>query len=175
MNSQRAVSLIELLVVLAIVAIVISFGVPALKEMLEHNDDRLLQEQIISSIKLSQQTALTTHRPVTLCASKDAATCTREPVSNWISFLDDHSDGVLHDRQQLLAIQQNKAKGKLYWRAFPGYRQYLLFTPSGFIHSDNGTIWYCHPNAQSPAWSIVMNKSGRIRVASRYDSRDLPC
>ena len=157
----------ELLVVLAIVALMSAIGVPYLRLLSERQEAQNLQSQVIAAIRTAQQYARALRKPVVLCATQDFKTCTTEPVLDLMSFVDDYGDGQMHESSQILHVQQNGKHGQLHWRTFPRYRDYLLFNANGFLHSDNGTIWYTRTAAETdPIWKIILSKSGRIRNES---------
>jgi type IV fimbrial biogenesis protein FimT len=164
MHSQRAFTLIEASVVLFIIGILMTLSLPMLKSFIERTDDELMQAQLLRAMALARFETRIRQMPVTLCKSKDHKHCSGEWKDGWIVFVDPNKEGVVKRKEQILAVMQSAARyGKLYWRSFPVYRDYLLFLPN-WAFSDNGTFWYCHHSALAPAWAIVMNQFGRART-----------
>ncbi len=171
-NKQYAISLFELLIVICIISIVGLLAMPMLHHYFGDAAELVLQKQIISALEFTQQTARTTHKNIAICLSQDLNECSTAQTVNLISFVDQYNDGKLHQSQQLLMMQQNKAGGNLHWRAFPQTRNYLRFTKSG---ADNGTFWYCAEQAKTASWAIAINKLGRVRKVDEAQLAELGC
>ncbi len=165
MHSQHAFTLIEASLTLFIIGILITLSLPMLKSFIERTDDELMQSQLLRAIALARLETGIRHMPVTLCKSKDRKHCTGDWKDGWIVFVDPNEEGVVYRTDQILTVMQTTARyGKLYWRSFPVYRDYLLFLPNRVMSSNNGTFWYCRYSTLAPAWAIVMNKFGRVRT-----------
>ena len=96
MNKNHGFTLIELIVTLAVVAIVLVTGIPALNQMTDNN--RLVSQinSIAGSLSLARSEAIKTGSVVTVCASSDSATCNVTTwESGWIVFTDVDKDNVV--------------------------------------------------------------------------------
>jgi len=163
-SSQSAFTLMELLISLSIIAILMAISFPAAHDFMTRTQDEILQAQLLRAIEIAKREARATHTPVALCQSNNQMTCAGNWQDGQLIFLDEQMDGVVHGNDQILTVMRTQSQhGSIHWRAFPGYRHYLLFLPTGFLHSDNGTFWHCH--ADKPIWAIIISKVGRTRVA----------
>lgn len=161
---ERAFTLMETLVALFILAILMAASFPVLHIFTNHVHDQLLQGELLQSIELAKFESITRNLPIAVCKSKNQTACGGDGADGEIVFIDKNADGVVHNSESILAVIKTKSHhGNLYWRAFPSYRQYLLFSPTGLLHSDNGTFWHCH--AHSAVWAVIINKLGRTRLA----------
>lgn len=157
-----AFTLIEALVSLSIMIILMSFAFPLGMEFLRHNEDDILQMQLLDAMSLAKFEAKARHQAVALCKSQNQKTCGGNWQNGQLIFIDQYADGVVHDQSQILTVvQMRSSHGGIYWKSFPAYRDYLQFLPQE-LHSDNGTFWHCH--AQSARWAIILNKAGRART-----------
>jgi type IV fimbrial biogenesis protein FimT len=164
MNSQSAFTLIETLISFSILAILLAITLPLTQNFILHTQDEILQGQLIQAVKQAKSEAQARHALVGLCKSANQTSCSGEWNQGQLIFLDENADGDVHNSEQILAVLQTASQhGKIYWRSFPGYRDYLSFLPTGLMSSDNGTFWHCHET--SPIWAIIINKAGRIRIA----------
>jgi len=165
MHSQKAFTLIETLAALAIIAIVLAMSLPALRHFFNRTDDDIVKLTLIEAIDLARQEAHARHVPVVLCKSNNQLSCSGNWADGLLIFMDVNGDGVVRDREQIIQVMQGKPRyGKIYWRSFPYYRDYLLFPPAGLMRYDNATFWYCHTDSASPVWAIVLSKTGKTRV-----------
>ncbi len=90
MRSQLGISLIEVLVVLAIIAILTTLAIPVFKQ----DNKALLTSQLTTDLAMARIEAIRRNTAVTLCPSTDQETCTNTTdwQTGWIMFVDDNND-----------------------------------------------------------------------------------
>lgn len=165
MYTQRAFSLLELLITLSLLAIAASLVVPGLTSFTHHTMDEWLQAQLLHTIEFAHTEAFLRHVPIGVCGQEGKG-CGENWAQGQLVFTDENEDGkILTQDQILLVMQTHVPTGAIYWRSFPVYRHYLQFSPSGDLLSDNGTFWFCADKAKLPTWAIMLSKSGRARKA----------
>lgn len=163
MKSLDAFTLIEVLITLFITIILATISFPMLKNIWQSAENNRLRDQLLQMISLAKSESQNRHMGISLCRSSDGVTCGDNWDDGYFIFVDENADGIVHDKEQIILIKQtNSAHGKLHWRSFPLYRNYIHFSPAGLTRSDNGTFWYCHE--KTAVWSITMNKQGRTYV-----------
>jgi len=155
MLHDRGFSLIELLFVLMLMGILIATSMPLMMKIYQHIQARVACDQLVHAMKLARNEAVAKHVTVMLCKSKDQQTCSGEWINGYI---------ILANQKILYVFKNPNLNGKINWRAFPLNKDNLQFLSTGFSKTENGTFWYCGADAEHPAWAIVMNQSGRIRV-----------
>lgn len=146
-------SLIELLTVITVCAILAICIVPAYKIFLDRSDHQAASMQLLRAISLARTEAISLGVPVILCGSNNLQTCT----NHW-------RDGyIIRSQEKVLFVFQHATKGILHWRGSLGLL-YLKFLPTGLLNREDGSYWYCLPEAKYPAWAIVINHPGRSRL-----------
>ena len=94
-------TLIEMIVTVAIVAILSSMAAPSFRGMLESNRATAEANELVSGLLLARSEALKRSNNVTLCTSTDQASCAGNGVQNfsegWIVFQDCNDNQVLDD------------------------------------------------------------------------------
>lgn len=88
MRLNRGFTLIELMVTLAVAAIVLSIAVPSFQTQVRNNQSIALGEDFASAINLVRSEAVKRAGRVSLCASKDGATCSGDWTDGFIAFVD---------------------------------------------------------------------------------------
>ncbi|MCH6484043.1 GspH/FimT family pseudopilin [Pseudoxanthomonas sp. LH2527] len=68
-------TLIELIVTLAVAAIIAAIGLPAMQQLINANRLNGQAEELSSAIQLARSEAVRTAAPVTICGSEDGTTC----------------------------------------------------------------------------------------------------
>ncbi len=154
-------SLIELMAVLSVVGILAVMSVVGFNIFLKKTETEILSSQLLRAIDLTRSEAILRHETIQLCGSQDQENCS----NNWDSgYIVRSANRVIYHFQNI------SQKGILHWRSFPMDRVQLEFIASGMPHFQNGTFWFCPPDAKNPAWSIVLNKTGRARIV--YPDKD---
>lgn len=87
-HSISGFTLIELMVTLAVAAIVLSVAVPSFQTQLLNNRSIVLGEDFASAVNYTRSEAIKRAGRVSLCASKDGATCVGTWTDGFIAFVD---------------------------------------------------------------------------------------
>ncbi len=152
----RGFSLFELLIVLGLTAILIALASLSWRSMFTAGESQAVLMQLQEALRFARQEAMVLREKVALCGSHDQETC----AENW-------RRGILvmsSDKEILHVFQWGNLQGVLHWRAFPRSQSRIEFLPSGATNYENGTFWYCPPDARYPAWSVVLAQSGHWQV-----------
>jgi len=96
LSAQNAVfTLIELMIVMVIVAIFVTVGVPNFQNLISDNRLSTQANSLVSSLSLARSESLKLRTPVSVCRSADGATCAGAGVweTGWLVFLDTNANG----------------------------------------------------------------------------------
>ena len=90
MNRQPGFTLIELIVTVAVAAILLTVGIPSFQQMMRNNRAAAHMNEMISALNLARSEAAKRGVRVSLCPSTDQATCIDGTNWNngWIVFTD---------------------------------------------------------------------------------------
>tara|TARA_R110000868_G_scaffold174324_3_gene410942 strand:- start:232 stop:828 length:597 start_codon:yes stop_codon:yes gene_type:complete len=162
---QSAFTLLEMLLALAVAAILMLLVIPGIKGMAQQNKQDALCKEMLSLIYFAKNQAETRRQVVTICKSDDQKTCSGDWSDGQLVFVDVENNGTIRDSEQvLLAKQLNTKQGDLYVQFYPSYRDSIKFSPISLDGSDNGTVWYCRKDATMPSWAIRISKVGDASV-----------
>ncbi|MEN1970964.1 GspH/FimT family pseudopilin [Luteimonas sp. MJ204] len=84
----RGVTLVELLVTIAIVAILATIGFPSFQSSLRSNRMATTNNELIASISLTRSEAMRSVRGAGICASEDGTSCSGGWSDGWIVWQD---------------------------------------------------------------------------------------
>ena len=118
MNKANGFTLLELMVILAIVSITVSLGVPGFRGVIL--DSRMVSDanQFVSAINLARSSAVRFQRDAVICTSDDysAATPTCSGDTNWaagwIVWVDKDRDATVDTDEVITRIRTTSAR----WR-----------------------------------------------------------
>jgi type IV fimbrial biogenesis protein FimT len=91
---QQGTTLIEQIMLLAIIAILTSVAVPSLRKLLTHNQQQIAQPDFIAALQLAREMALTTGKRTLFCPTRDGRRCSNDLhwENGWLLFKDGDID-----------------------------------------------------------------------------------
>ncbi|WJG10479.1 GspH/FimT family pseudopilin [Aliiglaciecola sp. LCG003] len=159
--SQRGVTLVELMIGLAIVAIVLIVAVPAAQSIIIKN--RIVAEinEISGVIQFARANAIDEQLNTIVCPTSDFSTCS----SNWdqakMVFGDEDADGARGDDEELL-VATSLISASNY---VAGPAAVIQFQGNGSANAQT-TLIICHNNKQAAyARALTVSPQGRVRVS----------
>ncbi|HEC17805.1 MAG TPA: prepilin-type N-terminal cleavage/methylation domain-containing protein [Gammaproteobacteria bacterium] len=182
MNKQNGFSLIELIVTLAIAAIVLSIGIPSFQAYIQNNRQTIAINELVTALQLARNNAITQRVPVTLCKSADTAaatpTCSTGGGSGdwsqgWILFTNPNNDTTLDPGETLLRVHGPLQGEASFIGTGPVVNQ-VTFTPQGRISNGfGGTINLCDSRGAEHAKALVISLGGQVRQATDSDGDNI--
>lgn len=157
---QAGLTLAELLIVVALLAILAQLGVPAWQEFIAKTRSQTLKHSLERSIHQARATAVTRRIRTQLCGRSAANECHADWSSGWL---------ILEVSPDALPVQVTELAGagpKLQWA---GFQKSIVFHPTGLSSTGNGRFFVCRK--QKIDWQLVLNRQGRLRRASEQENR----
>jgi type IV fimbrial biogenesis protein FimT len=161
--TQQGTTLIEQIMVLAIIGILLGIAAPSLGKLLIRNQPQIAQSDLISALQRARGIALTTGKRTLLCPTRDGSHCSNDLhwENGWLLFQDPDS-------------ANQPAHGPLYVRR--GYsakltilstagRHFVRFLPDGSAGGTNITLLFCQQGSTDRVLSVLVSIRGRIRGA----------
>jgi type IV fimbrial biogenesis protein FimT len=171
----RGVTLLELMMTLAISAVLLGLAAPSFNGMYLDSQRAVAVNALIHAIFLARTTAIVRNHVVSICRSADGETCSNQLENwqqGWIVFVNhDRDDPPVRDPgEPLLAVQAPWAGGTI-------TSNRLAYSFRSFQHRVvNGTVVFCDRRGSAHARAIIINNAGRPRVSKRDSSnRPLRC
>ncbi|MDO6563632.1 GspH/FimT family pseudopilin [Amphritea sp. 1_MG-2023] len=165
-NRQHGFTLIELMVSVAVAAILIAIGVPSFSEFIKRGQITEQRDMLYSSLMFARSEAVNRGHSVSVCVSSNQATCstvgtgTVSWASGWLVFTDEDADGALDSGDTVLqAVQSIEGGNTLEWDD----GGVIIYNNEGGS-ANAGTFTLCDASKTlSYARAIIISSSGRIR------------
>ena len=162
-KSGTGFSLYELLVTLAVAAVVLAVGVPSLGVLVARNRQHVEINALFHAIHAARKESITKRRVVSLCPSSDGATCRpgRDWSDGWILFVNDDRDSPPSIDAGEAVLQRHASDKSI--RLSANRRGFTLRGTR--LRATNGTIVACDVGDRVAAKALVISYTGRPRVA----------
>ncbi len=139
MKKQHGFTLIELMVTLAIAAIVLTVGVPSMKTMIYNNRLTAATNSLVGSLAFARSEAVKQGISTTICSSNNQTSCTSSAWSGgWLIWVDADSDGTLDSPGEIVRVSE-ALRGTIVVTAA---NTTLSYNSTGFTNTP-GTIKVC--------------------------------
>lgn len=177
MSEQRGFTLIELMVAIAVLAILVSVGIPSMVDFVRTNRRAAAVNALVTDLQRARSTAASSGTDVVLCHSTNGTSCSGIPdpdwSAGWILFVDDNGDDVddasddnggFDAGEELLSVGARRNG-----LTMPSNGTAFRFNPGfGMLDSGSaGTVATCIEGEDNDRW-IVVAPTGRPRLASEH-------
>lgn len=161
-RTMAGLTLLELMVALAIVAIAAGLGLPAFGATMERTRAMTIYNGVTTALVFARNAAVTQRRPAAVCPSADGLRCRTDGVwdDGWIVFMDPEHHGQPKDAASVLQ-RGERLHGQMRLRATAG-RPVVRFQRSGSAYGSNVTLRLCKDARL--LGTIVLNNAGRART-----------
>jgi type IV fimbrial biogenesis protein FimT len=163
MNKATGFSLYELLITLAIAALVMTLGVPSFARIAADQRIRAEIDPLFHAIHLARKISITRRQVVTLCPSLDRQQCheSNDWSTGWILFVNADRDlpAYRDDGEPLLKVHGVNPRVRVH-----ANRQSFTLRATE-LRATNGTLVFCDRGEQTQNRALVVSYTGRPRVA----------
>lgn len=158
-------TLCEILVALAIIAVLLAIALPAFSGVFGRVDGHQLMSSLSASITNARGAAMNYELDTILCSSADGITCSGgvEWHHGWIVGVDSNGDGTL-TADEVLTERKTAVTDPVHMVTTSG-RTRLQFQPYGSNAGSNVTFTLCDRRGAGAASAYVLNNFGQFHAA----------
>ena len=167
-QASKGMTVIELLIILAAIAIVVMISVPGSTMVLEHYRLKSTSSDLVGGLNLAKGEALKRNSTVRVCPSSNGRFCRTDGNWNhgWLVYSDGNADGTV---QEIEFIEAFQAPGENVWIVASGAVESVAsFTLAGLGPENDyqsGEFHICHKGAESRAKSITIDQDGWVEAS----------
>lgn len=166
--------MIELIVTMAIAAIVLSIAIPSYQTYVQNNRKTTSINALATALQLARSTAISRRVPVTVCRSSDGANClsgagSGDWTQGWMVFTDPNNNNTLDGGETVLRVHGALPGGATLIGNNNVVNQ-ISFSSQGLARGSNGTITHCDARGAGNASALVISVGGQVRQAVDTDS-----
>ena len=184
MHRNRGFTLLELLVTVAIVAILVTVGIPSFIDTIRNNRLVTQTNTFLTALNLARAEAVKRGVRVTVC-KKSSSTNSCDTADNsiwdngWIVFVESNSsgtNGAIDTNEETLQIGTALTGGNTL-RVGNSFKKYVSFLPTGQTAGSGGNqdkFRLCDARGAEKGRFIAITLTGRSR-ARKYETSDDTC
>ena len=161
MKTSKGMTLVELMVALAVFAILAAVALPSLATLQSAIRANAKISEIASAIQLARNHAVSYGVRVSVCPVTNNC-CSNDWQAGFSVFTDTGSTGCLDGDDELITELDEISHTDI----LKFSRSSLRFLPDGLASGYNGTFRYCPDAADSPnSKALIISNAGRIRLS----------
>lgn len=163
-TSGHGFTIIELLIVLALVGILGLVAVPGMQDLLQKSKTTASINQLSGLVRYARNLAITHNTNVTLCPSQNGESCENSPWHDGVLLFTDQNTNSKVDGMDKVErfMRPFVNSGSIRWGSL---RNKVHFNGRGMARGTVGSFIYC-PENRDPllAESLVLSFQGRLRL-----------
>jgi type IV fimbrial biogenesis protein FimT len=129
-TKHQGLTLVELIVAVAIAAILVGVAIPSFFNLIADNRLTALTNELVTDMHYARSEAVTRELPVTICASEDGESCSgrNDWSSGWIVFTDASGSNGEYDAEDELLINNQSDTDQI---SLLSENEYVRFSSRG--------------------------------------------
>lgn len=164
-SGQHGFTLVELLVTVAVLAVIVALGIPSFTDALRGWQRDVATRSFTSHVQMARTEAIKTSRQVVMCASTNGTSCSGSDNwgTGWVVFVDTDEDEAVGADDRVLAVQ-GELRGLKRMEA-NNNRDFFFFLPSGLMPASQSTL-RIEPlgSASLKQNAVTITSTGRVSV-----------
>lgn len=177
---NQGLTLLELLIAMSIAAILATLAIPSMQGLIAEARIASAVSNLASLMTYARSMAIDSNRKITLCPTIDRTACGE--ASEWkhgaMVFADSNGNSQRDSDEPLIRYRSMNRLLEIFSGSTPHTsgrsRKRVVFSPSGSARGYTISIRFCAPQDAAPARVLVLQNSGRIRLADRDGSGRRP-
>ena len=170
MQKTNGFTLIELMVVLALVAIILSLAAPSFMNIIANNRVASVANELVTALNVGKSEAVRTGEHTVLCKSPDGVQCDTSASwsDGWLLFQDTDNNQAVNDGERIIRVGR-APDSRLDLDFYTA--NYIGFNPNGrTVMNENGHFCIRNTWDDTNSRAVVVTMAGHIRTETRsYD------
>lgn len=163
MKKEIGFTLVELMITLALAAIVLSLAVPSFSTMIQNNKLVTQTNDFIASLNHARSEAINRGSTVTICSSSDQVACGGAWDTGWITFVDVDGNGSLDNGTDTLLKVNQGVEGSNTINGSANVATAVSYLNTGFTNlAANSTFSICDTRGSTYGHQIAISTVGRL-------------
>ena len=170
-TGPRGLTLIELMLVLAVLAVLVTLAAPSMSTLIHSNQIRTQTSRLMTAINLARSEAISRNSPVSLCPSalvlSGQPVCSGTYADGWIVFSNRDKDRVVDAGiDEVIRAFEGLPVGYTLTNKLGtiAATELINYLPDGSSRRNRTLMLCASSDASIPSWSVILNIVGRPRM-----------
>lgn len=164
---QHGLTVIELLIIIASIAVVVVVSIPGSTVVLERFRLKATSADLVSSMNLAKQEAQMRNSTVKVCPSSNGRFCRSDGNWNhgWLIYSDGNGDGTVQEFEFIDASKAPSQRVRIV--ATGAVEDFASFTLAGLVpanEAQDGEFHVCHEGLDSRSQVVTVDADGWVQV-----------
>lgn len=166
-SQQQGLTAIELMITLAVFAIMASLAGPPMQTLMMNYRERTGVNQVAGYVRLARSEAITRSVPVSICGSSDGVVCDGNMSEGWLVFQDANGNGALDASTDVVIREGNFGIGQHFVTNADGSSDVdpLTYGADGARRRGELSWRLCFSDTATEARQIDINAAGYYQVS----------
>ena len=176
-HKQQGLTVVELLIIIAAIAVVVAISVPGSTVVLEHYRLKATSSDLVNGLNLAKKEAILRGSMVKVCPSSNGRFCRSDGNWNhgWLVYSDGNADSTVQEIEFIEAF--TAPSQRVHIVATGAVADVASFTLAGLMpdnEAQRGAFHVCHEGLDSRAKVVSIDSDGWVKV-SRTESGSGVC
>ncbi len=169
-KTQRGLSLIELMIVLAAAAVIATIAVPSMGAFVQESRVTSMSNHLVANLRYARHEAVFRRANVVACPGDEQAGCTGSNRwdQGWIVFIDANDSRQPDRPEDILRVVAPDERMLMHSAG----RNRVRFQPHGGAYGTNLTIRVCDTSQLAQPRAVIVSNPGRVRVDRDLDTEE---
>jgi type IV fimbrial biogenesis protein FimT len=169
LQRTRGFTFIELVVALAIIAVITAWGFPEYQQFKRNQLMTLSVNQFSAAIMFARSQSIIRTEHIIICPIDEQHNCRSDGQwhRGWMVFADLDRDRIYNHEDVILLTEAPLSEGVTALSS--RFRSKLRFNQTGFAPGTNVTVRFCDPRGARFGKAIIISNVGRPRLAQSID------
>jgi type IV fimbrial biogenesis protein FimT len=158
----------ELMVCLAITAIVLSFTLPTFGQVVRSNKADQVRNDLLTLFNFARLEAIHQQQVITVCPLNNSGICHNDWRGSVTAFTDGNNNGQLESHESALR-RINVDLGQWTVKKRPTSRAHFQIDAIGTANRTAGSVELCHPLFTEGGRALVISFAGRVRTSADFN------
>jgi type IV fimbrial biogenesis protein FimT len=177
---SKGFTLLELIIIIAILGITVAFAAPGLITMIKNNRISSSANDFVAALQFAKAESAAQLTNVIICKKNNAETdCTEDGdwQRGWIVFADSNGDDAVNAGDEMILLNHEALDAKITFGGTAGVRHAVTFRPAGTTSiTKMETLIMCDDREMdSNARGILITIAGRGNVVKTSETRQTTC
>jgi len=163
MKKYSGFTLVELLAVVAMLGLLMAFGLPAMDTYVKNERLTTHINTLVGHLAYARSEAVLRSQQVVLCTSDDGTSCSNSAwTEGWILYVDADGDSSfsMSSGEEILRVKEPLSGGNTLTSTFGTS---FVYDRRGFSATGTGTFSLCDDRGVTNMKSIAISNTGRVR------------